>query len=95
MHIRGARCTRSAAGVNGRRAGRAGAQASSRGVRAFAGVRAGGVWRAACARAGVWRAGVRAGRRLARGCERGRAAERAATGVLFTREHVLHPESPK
>ncbi|PKI65004.1 hypothetical protein CRG98_014589 [Punica granatum] len=65
-----------------------------------AGVRAGGVWRAACSRTGVWRAGVRADRSLARGqasgarargCERGRAA----TGVLFTREHVLHPESPK
>ncbi|PKI69677.1 hypothetical protein CRG98_009948 [Punica granatum] len=33
--------------------------------------------------------------RLVRGCERRRAAARAATGVLFTREHVLHPKSPK
>ncbi|OWM87921.1 hypothetical protein CDL15_Pgr000338 [Punica granatum] len=51
-----------------------------------ASVRAGAFGRRACARAGVWRAGTRA-----RGCERGRAA----TSVLFTREHVLHPKSPK
>ncbi|PKI67459.1 hypothetical protein CRG98_012043 [Punica granatum] len=48
------------------------------------------------------RAGVRAGRVGVRGRARrqasgsrarGRAAARAATGVLFTQEHVLHPES--
>ncbi|PKI63142.1 hypothetical protein CRG98_016474 [Punica granatum] len=43
------------------------------------------------ARWGVWFAGVRADGRLARG----HAAARAATGVLLTREHVLHPKSPK
>ncbi|OWM72694.1 hypothetical protein CDL15_Pgr009151 [Punica granatum] len=31
----------------------------------------------------------------ARGYERGCAAARAAMGVLFTREHVIHPKSPK
>ncbi|PKI63139.1 hypothetical protein CRG98_016471 [Punica granatum] len=43
------------------------------------------------------RASMRAGAsgERVRGCERGRAAARAATGVLFTREHVLHPKSPK
>ncbi|PKI61531.1 hypothetical protein CRG98_018078 [Punica granatum] len=54
MHVRRARCTESAAGVHGRRGGRAG-------------VHAGAVWRAACARTGVWRAGVRGDGLLARG----------------------------
>ncbi|OWM82769.1 hypothetical protein CDL15_Pgr008650 [Punica granatum] len=52
-----------------------------------------GAW--ACLRTGVWRAGVRVVALLcgrACGFERGRTAVRAATGVLFTREHVLHPK---
>ncbi|OWM75117.1 hypothetical protein CDL15_Pgr017243 [Punica granatum] len=78
------------------------------GVRVRAGRASGALERAGVRAGGVWRAGVRAGRRLergrapgqasgtrARGCESGRAAARAATGVLFTQEHVLHPESPK
>ncbi|PKI67835.1 hypothetical protein CRG98_011808 [Punica granatum] len=77
-------------------------------VRVRAGRASGALERAGVRAGGVWRAGVRAGRRLergrapgqasgtrARGCESGRAAARAATGVLFTQEHVLHPESPK
>ncbi|PKI66997.1 hypothetical protein CRG98_012605 [Punica granatum] len=54
MHVRGARCTGSAAGVHGRRAGRrAGVQACARGEQACAGVRAGA--RGLRGRAG-WRA---------------------------------------
>ncbi|PKI70263.1 hypothetical protein CRG98_009340 [Punica granatum] len=75
-------------GNGGARAERWGARACTLGRMARGGQESGA---RACVRTGVWHTSVRAGAR-ARCCARGLAAVRSVTGVLFTREHVLHPK---